>query len=40
MIIVGMTANFVSKMVASNVTPPNEIIGTLTVVCLWLWVLR
>ena len=30
--IVGMTANFVSEIVSTNVSPPQEIIGTLSVV--------
>ena len=30
--IVGMTANFVSEIVASGVEPPKEIVGTLSVV--------
>ncbi|KAK4504495.1 hypothetical protein PRZ48_005411 [Zasmidium cellare] len=32
--IVGITANFVSQIVASNIEPPKEIIGTLVVTCL------
>ena len=32
--IIGMTANFVSNIVSSNQTPPNVLIGTLSVVCL------
>lgn len=32
--IVGICANFVSEIVASGVSPPKEIIGTLSVVCL------
>lgn len=30
--IIGMTANFIAEMVANNTTPPNVLIGTLTVV--------
>jgi hypothetical protein len=30
--IVGMTAHFVSQLVASNIDPPREIVGTLAVV--------
>lgn len=30
--IVGLTANFVSEIVSSNVDPPREIVGTLTIV--------
>ena len=30
--IIGMTANFIAEMVQSNVTPPNVLIGTLSVV--------
>jgi hypothetical protein len=30
--IVGITAHFVSKLVDSNIDPPREIVGTLTVV--------
>ena len=30
--IVGMTAHFVSQLVDSNIDPPREIVGTLTVV--------
>lgn len=30
--IVGMTANFVSEIVSTNVSPPQEIIGTLSIV--------
>ena len=30
--IIGMTANFVSEIVSSNNTPPNVVIGTLSVV--------
>ncbi|KXL49321.1 hypothetical protein M433DRAFT_72567 [Acidomyces richmondensis BFW] len=32
--IVGLTANFVSEIVSSNVDPPREIVGTLTITCL------
>ncbi|QIW99582.1 hypothetical protein AMS68_005100 [Peltaster fructicola] len=31
--IVGMTANFVSEIVGSNIDPPKEVIGTLIVTC-------
>jgi len=31
--IIGMTANFISEMVSANATPPNVLIGTLSVVC-------
>ena len=31
--IIGMTANFIAQMVASNDTPPNLLIGTISVVC-------
>lgn len=34
--IVGMTAHFVSQLVDSNIDPPREIVGTLTVVSLTL----
>ena len=30
---IGMTANFISQMVSSNQTPPDVLIGTLSVVC-------
>jgi hypothetical protein len=30
--IIGMTANFIAEMVSANVTPPNVLIGTLSVV--------
>ena len=30
--IIGMTANFIAEMVSSNVTPPDVLIGTLSVV--------
>ena len=30
--IIGMTANFISEMVSSNQTPPDVLIGTLSVV--------
>lgn len=30
--IIGMTASFISDMVASNITPPNVLVGTLSVV--------
>lgn len=30
--IVGMTANFVSQIVSSNIEPPKEIVGTLVIV--------
>lgn len=32
--IIGMTANFVAMMVASNATPPHVLIGTLSVTCI------
>ncbi|EME46174.1 hypothetical protein DOTSEDRAFT_51725 [Dothistroma septosporum NZE10] len=32
--ILGMTANFVSEIVASNVEPPREVVGTLTITCM------
>ena len=32
--IVGMTANFVSEIVAAGISPPKEIVGTLTIVSL------
>ncbi|PPJ51403.1 hypothetical protein CBER1_08554 [Cercospora berteroae] len=32
--IVGMTANFVSQIVSSNVEPPKEIVGTLVITCM------
>ncbi|KAF2723551.1 hypothetical protein K431DRAFT_282991 [Polychaeton citri CBS 116435] len=32
--IVGMTANFVAEIVSTNVEPPREIVGTLTITCL------
>jgi hypothetical protein len=31
--IIGMTANFIAEMVASNQSPPKVLIGTLSVVC-------
>lgn len=30
--IIGMTANFISEMVSANNTPPNVLVGTLSVV--------
>ncbi len=30
--IVGLTANFVAEIVSTNVDPPREIVGTLTIV--------
>jgi len=30
--IVGLTANFVSEIISTNVDPPKEIVGTLTIV--------
>lgn len=30
--IIGMTANFISQMVSSNTTPPDVLVGTLSVV--------
>jgi len=32
--IIGMTANFIAEMVSSNTTPPNVLIGTLSVTCI------
>ncbi|KAK4626730.1 hypothetical protein CLAFUW4_04343 [Fulvia fulva] len=32
--ILGMTANFVSDIVASNIEPPREVVGTLTITCM------
>ncbi|CAK3748965.1 hypothetical protein AC579_8399 [Lecanosticta acicola] len=32
--IVGMTANFVADIVSTNVSPPREIVGTLTITCI------
>jgi len=32
--IIGMTANFISEMVAANSTPPSILIGTLSVTCI------
>ncbi|KAI9841776.1 MAG: hypothetical protein M1838_003421 [Thelocarpon superellum] len=32
--IIGMTANFISEMVSANTTPPNVLIGTLSVTCI------
>ncbi|KAF2859009.1 hypothetical protein K470DRAFT_259289 [Piedraia hortae CBS 480.64] len=32
--IVGLTANFVSQIVGSNVDPPHEIVGTLVITCM------
>ncbi|KAF2168586.1 hypothetical protein M409DRAFT_65499 [Zasmidium cellare ATCC 36951] len=32
--IVGVTANFVSQIVSSNIEPPKEIVGTLVITCL------
>jgi hypothetical protein len=34
--IVGLTAHFVSQLVDSNIDPPREIVGTLTVVSSYL----
>ena len=31
-LIVGLTANFISEIVSTNVDPPKEIVGTLTIV--------
>jgi hypothetical protein len=31
--VIGMTANFISEMVTAKQSPPNVIIGTLSVVC-------
>lgn len=31
--IIGVTAKFISSIVASNATPPNVLIGTISVVC-------
>jgi hypothetical protein len=31
--IIGMTAKFISSIVSSNDTPPNVLIGTISVVC-------
>lgn len=30
--IIGMTANFIAEMITENTTPPNVLIGTLSVV--------
>lgn len=35
--IIGMTANFISNIVTSNQTPPNLLIGTLSVVRMLAW---
>jgi len=32
--VIGMTANFISTMVSADATPPNVLIGTLSVVCI------
>lgn len=32
--IIGMTANFISEMVGANSTPPNVLVGTLSVTCI------
>jgi hypothetical protein len=32
--IIGMTANFIAQMVSSNTSPPNVLVGTLSVVSL------
>ncbi|KAI6833998.1 hypothetical protein KC365_g3033 [Hortaea werneckii] len=32
--IVGLTANFISEIVSTNVDPPKEVVGTLTITCL------
>jgi hypothetical protein len=32
--IIGMTANFISVIVSTNATPPNIVIGTISVVCI------
>lgn len=31
--IIGMTSNFIAEMISENTTPPNILIGTLSVVC-------
>ena len=33
-VIIGLTANFISQIVSSNQTPPQELIGTISVVCI------
>ncbi|SLM33915.1 hypothetical protein LPUS_02524 [Lasallia pustulata] len=32
--IIGMTANFIAEMITENTTPPNVLIGTLSVTCI------
>jgi hypothetical protein len=32
--IIGMTAKFISVIVSTNATPPNIVIGTISVVCI------
>lgn len=32
--IIGMTANFISEMVTNNTSPPNVLVGTLSVTCI------
>ncbi|EAS33415.3 uncharacterized protein CIMG_04439 [Coccidioides immitis RS] len=32
--IIGMTANFISQMVSSNTTPPEVLVGTISVTCI------
>ncbi|KAI9880771.1 MAG: hypothetical protein M1830_000207 [Pleopsidium flavum] len=32
--IIGMTANFISEMVSSSTSPPNVLVGTLSVTCI------
>lgn len=34
--IVGMTANFISQIVSSNIEPPKEFVGTLSIVSLFI----
>ena len=33
-VIIGLTANFIAQIVSSNETPPPELIGTISVVCI------
>jgi hypothetical protein len=38
--IIGMTAKFISVIVSTNATPPNIVIGTISVVCIiYLYIL-
>ena len=32
--IIGLASNFISQIVSSNQTPPQELVGTLSIVCI------